>query len=88
MQIRHEERCVVVAAVPNYDFSFFLGFFEDFRVVYACVNDESVVNMRLIFLTLFDCAFTLIQVLIRAEALPNLLSQVAVRHGMPHDHDF
>jgi hypothetical protein len=73
---------VVVAAVPQDDIHFLFGLAQDGFVIHAGIDDNAVIEVRFVFLALFNGAFVLIQVGVIGEALHLLLDQVAVGHGV------
>jgi hypothetical protein len=83
-QVGFEKRRVVVAAVPDDDVRLLLGRGEDRRVVGACVHDDAVVDVRLVFFTLLDRAVVQREVVVAREPLHGLLGQHAVGHRVAH----
>ena len=82
VQVRPDERRVVVAAVPEDHVGLLLGRVEDRRVVDPGEDDVALGQVRLVLLALLDRAVVGGEVLVAAEALDGLLRQVAVRHRM------
>ena len=86
MHVRRVKRKVVVAAVPEDRVAFPLGLLKDRGVVHTGVHDEAFVDVRLVFFHFLDGALVQAHVLQRGESLHLLLGEIAVRHGMAHDH--
>ena len=77
---------VIVPAIPDDDIGLFFRLGEDAAVVYPGVDNGSPIEVRLIFLTLFNGAVVAIEISIIAVALAGLGAQIAVGHGMAHHH--
>ncbi len=82
LEIGFIEGEVVVAAVPEDDVRFLLGFAEDGLVIDARVDDDPGDDMGLVLLALLDGAFVPVEVGQLGVALDLLDGQVAVGHGM------
>ena len=87
VQVRLDERRVVVAAVPDDHVRLLLGPREDGGVVDPGEDEVPLGQVRLVLLALLDRAVRGVEVLVALEALHGLLRQVAVRHRVPQDGD-
>ena len=87
VEVRPDERRVVVAAVPDDHVGLLLGRLEDRRVVDAGEDEVALGEVRLVLLALLDRAVGRVEVLVAREALDDLLRQVAVRHRVAEDGD-
>ena len=82
MEIRAQEREVVVAAVPDQHVRIRLRRGEDRRVVHAREDHRAGRHPRLVLLALLDRAAGRLEVGARREALHALAREIAVRHRM------
>src|SRR5687768_1737137 len=87
VQRRFEEGKIVVASVPQDDVRFAFGSAQNLLVVDAGVDDESVLDVRLVLFTFFDRALFRAEVIKRRETLRHLRCKVAIRHRVPHGYD-
>ena len=87
VDVRLDERRVVVASVPEDDVGLLLRLIEDLRVVDAGKDQISLGDVRLVLLALLDRRVGRLEVLVALEALGDLLRQVSVRHGVAEDGD-
>ena len=87
VNVRLDERRVVVAAVPDDDVGFLLGGLEDRCVVDAGEDEVALGEVRLVLLALLDRAVGVLEILVALEALDDLLRQVAVRHRVAENGD-
>jgi hypothetical protein len=85
VQVRADERGVVVAAVPEDDVGFLFGGSQDPLVVDSREDEVALGEMGLVLLPLFDRRVGRLEVLVPLEALDGLLGQVAVGHRVAED---
>ncbi len=87
IKIRLVEREIVVAAVPEYDVGFLLGFTENGFVVDACVHYDAAIDMGLVLFPFLDGAVVQIEIFVGGKALDLLLCQIPVWHWMAYGND-
>ena len=89
VEIRLEERHIVVATIPNDYVSFLFGGSQDALIIDTGKDNGSHRNVRFVFLHLFDSAFMSCEIIERGESLHGLGSEIAVWHRMAYrDHSF
>jgi len=81
-KIGNIEREVIIPAVPKDNIHFLFSLAQDGFVIDASVHNHTIVNVRFVFLALFNGALVLFQVSIRGKTLHFLLYQVPIGHGM------
>ena len=88
LQVRHIKREVVIAAVPQNNVRFFLGLANNLFVIHTCIDDHTVINVRLIFLALLNGALVFIEIVIICVALNFLCHEISIRHRVTDGGDF
>ena len=81
VDVRLDERRVVVAAVPQNDVGFRFGRSQDPLVVDAGKDEIALGEVRLVLLALLDGRIGCVEVLVALEPLHGLPRQVAVRQA-------
>ena len=83
VDVRLDERRVVVAAVPENDVCLPLGEAENLLVIDPGEDEVPLGEVRLVLLPLFDRGVGGVEVFVALESLHGLLRQVAVGHRVP-----
>ncbi len=86
VQVRPQERQVVVAAVPENHIAVNLRPPQDLLVVDPREHDRALAQVRLILLPLLDRHLVTVEVIVGLEPLHPLLAEVAVGHRVTDDH--
>jgi hypothetical protein len=87
VEVRAQERKVVVAAVPQQDVRFRLGRRENGGVIDAGEDQRAGADVRLVLLPFLHRAVGVGEVVEGGKSLDRLAGEVAVRHGVTQSHD-
>ncbi len=87
LQIRDIKGEVIITAVPQDNVRFLFRLAEDLFIIHAGIDEHAIVDVRLVFLTLFDRGLMLVEVIIIGEALDFLAHQVSIWHRVTDRRD-
>ena len=87
VQVRLDERRVVVATVPENHVGFLFRRAQDLLVVDAREDEVALGEVRLVLLALLDRRIGRLEILVVLEPLHRLFREVAVRHRMAEHRD-
>ena len=84
-QISLIKRQVIITAIPENDIGFLFRLPDNGFIVNTGLHDSPTVNMRLIFLHLFDGAVMFLQIFNGGKSLDFLFCQVTIGHRMTNN---
>ena len=78
---------IIISTIPQHDIHFFFSLTKNSFIINTGINNHTVIKMRFIFFSLFNCTLMLVKIFISGKALYGLFCQITIRHGVAYCRD-